>query len=166
MKKARQCRAKRFAAEGLTQSDYFPTGAAGVAGAGAAAAGAAAGAATGAASTGLGSSFLAHAVTARATKVSATIFFNIAISNSYQFGGEPFPAAVSALQPSAKPMNSVIAQRCVTLCDGWPYCCTASTEMFSVTSSPTYGAYLPALNSVRLICAVALAPQAGFFSIG
>src|SRR5690606_23123785 len=46
------------------------------------------------------------------------------------------------------------------------YCATASRAMSSVTSSLTPGAYLPALNSVRLITAVALAPIASFFSMG
>ncbi len=51
-------------------------------------------------------------------------------------------------------------------CQEWNYSFNASTGMTMVTSSPTRGAYLPALNSERLTMAVALAPTASFFSIG
>src|SRR5471032_712258 len=46
------------------------------------------------------------------------------------------------------------------------YCLIASIANVKVTSSLTAGAYLPALNSERLMWAVALAPHESFFSLG
>ena len=42
----------------------------------------------------------------------------------------------------------------------------ASMAMLMVTSSPTWGAYLPALNSLRFTTTLASAPMASFLSIG
>jgi hypothetical protein len=50
--------------------------------------------------------------------------------------------------------------------DASNYCLTASIAIVSVTSSPTWGAYLPLSKSLRLIFATALAPHASFFNIG